>query len=335
MKRTLQFLGLITIALLFGKQLETSTTVQRFERPSIPFTPKNTEIHFDIDETIVTKSYANLWFDFIKGVDFKVHLIWPLIFDADAISQCAVGHPWNLFYQATKRPELRPYIIPLLKIIAQAHKPIPFAFEIMTRLKEKGYRIVYATNKDHISYEYAAEFLKEPFTSLPDKVIVYYPQQNHPVMEFFKSYLSQPNPDPDTEFRAFIEKAYEKRETKNIVHSPLLKPNPQYTNIQRKEAQDRYVIFFDDLQKNINGVKCDGKMVGVHVFKSGLSILEPLVDLGILDKEDPKDNTLINAVYSHEFGGTFGAIRKKYYDIKKRLIEGEKVVIEPSRVCVS
>lgn len=334
-KRIIQFLGLLILTLFFFKYLETITTAERFERPNIPFTPKNTEIHFDIDDTIVTKSYAKLWFDFIKEVDFKLHLLWPLIFDADAISQCAVGHPWNLFYQAIKKPELRPYVIPLLKIISQAHKPIPFAFEIIKRLKEKGYRIVYATNKDHISYEYTAEFLKEPFTSLPDKVIAYYPQQDHPIMQFFKSYVSEKKNGIDLDFQTFIKKVYETSETNKIIHASLLKPAPQYTNIQRKTSQDRYIIFFDDLKKNIDGVNCDGKAVGIQVFnRSSFSIVTPLIDLGILNKADPKDNALINGIYNAEFGGVFGSIRKKYYDIKSMFIEAKKVVIEPSRVCM-
>lgn len=285
-----------------------------------PFLPENTQLQFDIDETIVEKNRFQLWIDLIKDLHYRVDLLFPLLFtnaDPNYIN-CAIGHPWNLYYQAINRPALRPYVDQFMKRVASSHHLIPGVIDILMRLKQKGYSIVYATNKDRISYAYTINALKEPFSSLPDAVLVYFRKKTDPIMNAIKHFIDTAG-EQEKEFADMMRNVYDQTDTELITHAYKMKPSQEYVSKQREIAGDKKIIFFDDLAKNVEAMSFDQNSIGIQVFASAESILNPLFQLGIFSHDDPTDKALYIRLSEYYNSGILTKVGKWWHTFKRWL----------------
>lgn len=256
------------------------------------FTPQNTEIHFDLDETIIEKDHYKLCWTTLQKNRFRVDQLYPFARNVIQPVGCIIGHPWNLISKGIANANLRKYINPILKLVAEAHTLLPGITTVLQRLKEKKYPIVYATNKDPISYYKVAEFLGTPFSEFPSRVIVSFPDTSSDIAQEWKQYLDDPK-NPNDGFKQLVTMIYNLKPTDRMKYSPDLKPAPGFARTQRQFAGDKNIIFFDDKGENIETAGNDSNIYGFQSFKSPTTIAHALFELGVFSIDDPQDRALL------------------------------------------
>lgn len=287
------------------------------------FTPENTQIHFDLDKTIILRPQnAQMGYNIFKLLNQKYDTLTCFALLGSFLQAklnpngCVTGHPWSLLYTAMHDARLRPYMKEILTI-AQKRNLVPGADLILKRLQEKGYEIVYATNKDRISYDLIAKKLGPDFSSVPYKVITYFPEQSHPFFGECKKYLERHKKNQD-DFYTLINDIYSLHETETIIHTPYLKPDKNFTQLQRRVAGNKHIIFFDDIIKNIIEAGKDDNIYGFNTKESAVEIVNALVLLGILQPNtDPLDRTVLESVNQLEYQGITGSIKHAWNKIQR------------------
>lgn len=292
------------------------------------FTPHNTEIHFDLDETLLTIPRKKLWWNIAKTINFNINLIWPLAFGIKSkqTSGCIIGHPWYLLSNAITYPQLRPHVQPILDLIVQAHAFIPGAELVLERIKEKGYSIAYVTNKDRYTYELVDAYFQGALSKYANKNIVHYLPKMSPVMAEIKTYIKDKK-NPNDAFKKILKEVYTLKPTDTMFHIQTLKPSDSYTKLQRKIAEKKYILFFDDTAKNIQAAETDPDIYGVQTVRSALAIAQALLSFGILNEANPDDAALIKKLETLEYQGWTGTIKKFWRQTKQQVFSS---VVTPS-----
>lgn len=291
------------------------------------FTPENTQIHFDLDKTIIQRPSAawlmykvfNLLhekYSVFTVLNIMINILFETTFNQ---AGCLTGHPWSLLYYAMGDSRVRSSIPQILQLVAQSYELVPGANNVLSRLQKKGYPILYSTNKDRFSYDVVAQKLGAPF-SIPDTVITYFPHKSHPFFAVCKQYLHNHVSDQD-DFYELINHICNIQPTQRIIHSSYLKPDYRFTQLQRSIAGNKHIIFFDDTKKNVISAGHDDNIFGFNTQESAISIINALILLGIINPEkDQLDATLLEQIQRLEYQGLFGLIKKSWDSVKAYFI---------------
>jgi len=198
------------------------------------------------------------------------------------------GAVFQLLYCAIKDKTLLPYIATLIQFITKHRRFIPGTKKILYYLKEKGYEIYFATNKDRFSFDSIAEKLGEEFTNLPKHVIVAQPGNDTAFMNQLKT--SAQRTDLPVDFKALIKKAINPQPSDNIHHAPIPKPSSEYFDKLRNIVDEKKnIIFFDDRKENSTAAtRPKDNMIGIH-FENPIQFADELIKIGVLSEETDKE----------------------------------------------
>jgi FMN phosphatase YigB (HAD superfamily) len=281
-------------------------------------TPENTVVIFDIDDVIIKKSPWLKPKIFVSGLSLNpftsINYIRALSHLKDANTRDAhgikkaffddYGNPINgltfhLLYQGMRDPLFAPYVAQIVKTIEQSRCFIDDTRDIINYLKEKGYEIVFATNKDRISYNIAAKALGDEFTKLPDKVFVAQPGNANITINQIKEFAKK---SKDKSYKKLAYKACTIQPTKTIFHAPSAKPDIAYFQyVENNIGPDKNMIFIDDKKINVNGFNMLQETTATlrHgiAFKNGKQLITDLINIGILSIVDDKDFLIKKGMY--------------------------------------
>ena len=155
-------------------------------------TPQNTIIVFDLDAVLLTKPWwlkAQIIFDGIKLINpftiasyFNALLAMKYLYMEnsegtkeilyDAHGNSLNGLTFHLLAYSIQDTRLAPYAASILQRIEASTCFIEGTRAIAQELKNKGFTIAFATNKDRVSYDIDAQALGNDLTGLADKVFV-------------------------------------------------------------------------------------------------------------------------------------------------------------------
>lgn len=291
---------------------------------STDFSPNNTVIASDLDDVLIQVDWIRLPLIVLHGLSFNfiesknyVAALWRMayrwrdkhgnwvLYDED--NNKINGATFQLLFHGMIDEKARSYIADISKTISSSHKYIEGTKKIVEYLKNiKGYTIVYATNKDRLSYDQTAEFFKDEFTSLAQKVVVAQPGNSEAVLGKLKNFGKTENL-PDS-YKQFLDNALTIQETETIFHSSAKKPDARYYNYLRTVAgREKNIIFIDDRKENIDGFNALNDTTvtlrGIH-FKDPEQLVQDLVQLGILSPE--YDSALLEEI---QYPGILGKIK--------------------------
>ncbi len=282
------------------------------------FSPENTFFAFDIDDVIVTPS--NEWHKRDIALVASGMWLYPSnsynwITSLTSIKSCYIkdvdgkkeklldeeGNPINglafhFLYHGMRDPNLPLYVPLVVNTIESYRTPINGTVELCHYLKSKGYTIVFATNKDRLSFDEFAQNIDSCVTNIPDttfvahcgndnflKKLAHYSKQSH-IPENYKNYAA---------------KALYAQPTEDIKHVPSVKPYPAYYEYVHASVQEKHkkkhMIFVDDKTSNINGVKQyneqldnGAQAIGIE-FKNPWQLVQALTRLGVLSMKQDKN----------------------------------------------
>ena len=272
----------LCVIILFFSQLIIAT---------LPLTPENTIIISDIDDVLIQKSFfltsvaqlKNLVGDYKKDVDGIKEAL------ADKKGNSINGITFHLLYHGMRRSYLTPYVSWMAEHLETSRRFIEGTRKIYRYLKEKGYTIVFATNKDRIAYDFSAQSLGTAFTSLASKVFVAH-LGNSPELiaqlQNFADLASTPQ-----SYKDLLRKTLTIQPTEMILHAPGKKPEQQYYDyVEQHLDSAKNMIFIDDKATNVAGFevlknRSHAERIGI-VFKDVLQLTQNLVELGILSETD-------------------------------------------------
>ncbi len=281
------------------------------------YSPNNTEIFFDLDDTLVEirpglqvilTSYGfssplasigylatlmqlklerekNLKKYGTKGVFYK--------------NKVVNGVTYMFLYLGMNHKHFRPFVPGVITITNKWRRFIPGTKKIIEYLKEKGYIINFATNKDRYSYDQLAEWLGNDLTDLADKVIV--AQPSRAFIEALKQHAKEKNLPPG--YKQLLNHVLALKETEKIKHAPEPKPSEKFFTKIHSVAKKKKKIFIDDSLKNIEAAKKQN-ITAIH-FENPVSLVEKLVNLGVLDEQ--QDYTFLDGL---RYPGIWGTVQK-------------------------
>ena len=264
------------------------------------YSPKDTAFVADLDDVLINMSLGVplsvlpknplQWFSCIQamlGIKNRYKKINGKRAMEDDSGNKINGMTFQLLYCGMKDKTLLPYVATLIQFINQHRRFKTGTKEILYYLKEKGYKIYYATNKDHTAYMQAAESLGKDLTNLPWKVIVAQPGNNTAVMNQFKEFAQ--NTDLPDDYKALLQKTINAKPSGNIYHASIPKPSSEYFDKLRNVVEKKNIIFFDDREENTTAAtRPNDNMIGIH-FKNAIQFADELVRLGVLSEEKDKE----------------------------------------------
>jgi hypothetical protein len=307
-KFTLSMLALFCMSLMQGQDsAAVSSQEHHIILPAEQITADNTEIHFDLDGVIIDKS-SKFWMQ-MNIIKLAFTKDWTKCFSYIAALRRMNGrshkdiHGNKLFYDndgqeihgatlamiqnALTEPILQNYVPDILDIVARSHVFTKGAHQLLVILKDKGYTVKFATNKDRISYDDTARAMsdkKAPLSVHADQVFSLYPENTRLVSDM-RDYLKVHGSETD-KFTQLIRRTLAVQETDTFVHMARPKPEQPYIVKQREYAHKKYVFFFDNHQENTKAVTQYGHgMVGVYVTTVA-EIAEHVYALGILSRTE-------------------------------------------------
>jgi hypothetical protein len=201
------------------------------------------------------------------------------------------GLTFHFLYHGMREPRLTPYVAWMINTIENSRCFIDGTKEIILYLKEKGFIINFATNKDRVTYDITARALGDEFTSIPTKVFVAHPGNADVVMAQLKAFAQLP-----TTCASYKELEHQTRTvqpTANIFHAPDKKPGlPYFQFVEKEVGPDKHMIFIDDRNENIKGFnKLQDAATTLRrgiCFKNPIQLAHELIKLGILSEIDDK-----------------------------------------------
>ena len=274
-------------------------------------TPENTFIAFDLDEVLLQKTF---WFK--PKLIFGGIALHPLngysyirslanvksayTYDADRAEDVLYdeygdeinGLTFHSLYHGMRDKRLTPYIAWIVETMECARNFITGTKQIIEYLKSAGYPIVFATNKDRISYDITAQTLGDEFTNLATMAFVAHPA-NTPRLLNTITQFAQLTDTPES-YRTLAEHAINIQPTNTIVHIPAKKPELMYyQQIHSTLGTDKNFIFIDDKKFNVDGFNIlqsstNAFVHGIH-FKNPIQLADELVKLGILSEIDDQE----------------------------------------------
>lgn len=271
-------------------------------------TPENTEFYFDIDEVVIEKgslatlkivlyglmqdplnslAYIKSLLNLKNAYHANSNGIKEILYDNHG--NTIEGATFHFLQHGLRDHNLMQYVPTLLTTIEQSRRFIPGTRGICNYLKDKGYLINFATNKDHISYQITAENLGHNFTSMPSKVFVAHPGNSQNFLYDIRNFAEQPTTHPNYQTLAYH--ALNIQASGNIIHAPGRKPEASYYQcLLKNSSTKKFAIFVDDIDENGKGFKnlqntTNIKLHGIH-FKNPVQLVDELVNIGILSEQD-------------------------------------------------
>ncbi|RTL06887.1 HAD family hydrolase [Candidatus Dependentiae bacterium] len=290
--------------------------------------PQQQVIIFDLDDTLIQvnlKAYLSIaWKAFPRNIG-------TLMFLKSSRAKDKYG---NKRFKAIKTDEFSPggaatsfafyglyvnndyhfqQLIPeLLKAVWDNAVFMTGANTLLAYLKQKGYAIVYATNKDYTSYKHVAESMdakyKNAFSMYPTCTLVTHPTKIS--LQKWKEQMNNQSNLPE-EFKQLVNQIIEaKPDQQNNVYfaDGFEKPQEEYYTrlislLDSHNLADKEYIFFDD--KPVNIEKAKQKNIKGHVVKNVADIVKGLEKEGVLDPNNDRE------LYEQlEKEGVFGFIKK-------------------------
>jgi len=294
---------LLTLCLIFGftQAVEWQPTSQ------------DTGIAFDIDDVIAEHSFwrntnlvmGGIWQDPLNSyhwISSLMNIKNAYQKDADGKREKLLdeqGNPINgvsfqFLYHGMRDRNITPYVPFVVESVETSRTPIEGTIELCQYLKQKGYTLVFATNKDRPSYDAFAQAIGTKITSLAKIIFVAHPGNNNMFLDHIKKFITRN--DVPQNYKTFARKALTVKPTEHIRHIPTIKPYPAYYQyvheVLQQELGKENMIFIDDKQTNIDGVEKYSKQQNAHVvgitFKNPYQLAQHLVKLGVLSPEKDK-----------------------------------------------
>lgn len=220
--------------------------------------------------------------------------------------------PLRLLDYGRRYPRLSGYTPGLVNYIGKArcmNQPIDNLYK---HLKNEGYTIDIATNKDHLLYDLCIEELGNEIPNMVDKVFVAEPQSDAAAITQLQAFADQPT--TPTNYKNMAERALTIKETNNIIHVPSKKPDTEYYNyVIQHIGTDNDMIFIDDNQDNIDAFNALQKdtphlRLGIRYDESNLNqFTEDLKKAGLVSEE--KDQALLDEI---RYPGITGKIKQNF-----------------------
>ncbi len=281
-------------------------TARLVEIPAEKLTSENTEIHFDFDDvlieqelqiktywSLITLAFTKNWknsFSYIAALVCMCNRVDRDEYGNEYLKGTCSGVTYAVIYSAFIDPILQDYAADMINIMTKAHRFKKGVRELLVILRNKGYTIKIATNKDHLSCQDTLEAIRDKEISLYDyttQAHVTYPAENEQIMQDMREYLQSHSTATDS-FTQLIRRAFNAAETEYFKQANFAKPAVEYVQKQREYARKKYILFFDDHRENAFAVTGYGNgMIGMHIT-SDLSIAMYLHELGILSEEEYK-----------------------------------------------
>lgn len=275
---------------------------------AITLTPANSFLAFDLDDVLIEKSVwhkPKLVLGGIAQDPFNAHNYLNALReikstyqrDSDGIKQAlrdshgneVMGLTFHFLHHGMRNKQLTPYVAWLVKTMENSRCFINGTKKIMLYLKSKGFTIVFATNKDRVSYDLTAEAFGPELTQIPDRVFVAQPGNVQQFLDDVTAFANRP--DTPESYRVLAERAINVPESATIFHAPGKKPHHEYYNyVHSTVGADKNMIFIDDKKTNVSSFNTiesstNTQMKGIH-FKNPIQLANDLVKLGILSEID-------------------------------------------------
>ena len=298
---------------------------------------QNTVFAFDLDDVVIQKTFwfkPNLILGGIALHPFSGYQYINVLFnlksaykaDADGSKEILYDKQGNEINGLTAQflsigmhdARLTPYIAWMLDTINGSRCFITGTKSIILYLKNKGYTIVFATNKDHISYEQTVQTLGNELSSLATVAFVAHPVDNTQLFEDIAQCAQLPS--TPTSYRTLAEHTINIQETNTIIHAPGKKPERQYyQRVEKVIGPEKNIIFIDDKKSNIDGFNqlqdtAQTDRIGIQ-FKNPIQLADELVKLGILSEIN--DKQFLQGIRNP---GILGTIRHAVQRIKQTLL---------------
>lgn len=256
------------------------------------FSPENTVISSDCDDVFMQKKL------FLRSIAQLKHVSGDYnknYFDnkptlKNKKRNSVNGFTFILLNAGMRKPYLTPYIPWMVEKLEKSRCVIDGTEKIYRYLKDvKGYTIVYATNKDRVSYDAAAQVLGKKFTSLPSKVFVAHPGNSPEFITQLQAFADLPT--TAASYKQLLHRAITIQPTETILHAPGKKPDLEYYHyMEQNIGSDKNIIFIDDRKDNIAGFNelkntTSAQRIGI-VFKDPQQLAQEFVTLGILSETD-------------------------------------------------
>ncbi|HSC25106.1 MAG TPA: HAD family hydrolase [Candidatus Babeliales bacterium] len=293
---------------------------------ALTLTPENTVLIFDLDDVVIQKTFLhklNIVFGGIKKDTFNaisyLNALWNIKKeykkDADGIKESLCdtngnainGLTFHFLYHAVRNPQLADYVAWLVETMENSRCFIDGTKKILDYLKAKNYEIVFATNKDRISYDMTAKAFGADFTDIPTKIFVAHPGNDESTITQIKDFANEPT--TPSSYKEFAKKTLTVCPTNIIFHAPSKKPELAYYHYVAQVVNvDKNMIFVDDKKTNSEGFNTlqestDRLRQGIH-FKDPLQLANELVQCNILS--ETTDSMFLDEI---RYPGIIGKIR--------------------------
>jgi len=273
------------------------------------FTPKNTIIATDLDDTLIKHPYyqkiylllGGIWQNPLNSYNWLTAIFNIKNYHIDALQgkeeSATTGLTFQCLFYACQDETFIPYIPWIRETIENSYYYIEGTKEIYHYLKNtKGYTIVITTNGDRVSYDAIHKALN--FDIVAQQAFVAHPKNNDPILDILKK-VAQKNTTPP-EYKQLLNQALTVQPSNIIHHVPSAKPYQKYFEyIIDTLGQEKNIIFIDDKQKNIDGFNnvpnnSNAQRHGI-LFTNAQKLANELIKLGILSETE--DKTLLNKIY--------------------------------------
>jgi len=281
---------------------------------TLPLAPQNTIIISDLDDVLILKSL------FLSCIAELKNLTGDYKKDADGIKEAlqdkkgnsVAGLTFHLLFHGMRKSYLTPYVAWLTEHLEQSRRLVDGTEKIYRSLKAKGYTIVFATNKDRVSYDFTAQAMGNKFTSLAEKVFVAHPGNSPELIAQLQAFADLPT--TPTSYKKLLHHTLTVQPTETILHAPGKKPDQQYYEyVEQHLDQNKNKIFIDDRATNVEGFEAlqdasSAQRIGI-VYKSPVQLAQKFVDLGILSEVD--DRKLLEEIRNPGLWGKIKLAGKK------------------------
>lgn len=262
---------------------------------SIALTPENTVIAHDIDGVILNLPKSQwpviayksvklihnkedmvdlpktLWYMY-KGFTQKTNGVKGI---RDEHGNKVEGLTAQMITLGMHHKEATRFVAPILEIIEDSRQ---LDHNVIKTIKNTNLPIVWATNKDSLTYQRAAK--KHGLDAIANKAIV----TKYPLSNGVLKYAQRA--DTPANYRQLVEQYDNDKETETIIHAPSQKPDLEY--FERMAAvvgPEKNIIFLDDKKKNIAGYNQlpssdTAQRIGIH-FKNVAQLKNELNKLGL------------------------------------------------------
>lgn len=214
--------------------------------------------------------------------------------------------PLRLLDYGRRYPRLASYIPGLIEYVGKSrclNQPI---HNLYTYLREEGYTIDIATNKDHMLYDLSIERLGNEIPNMVDKIFVAEPKNDAAAIAQLQAFADKPTTPQN--YKNMAHKALGIQETENIIHIPSKKPAKEYFEyVIHQIGPDKDMIFIDDDRENVdafNALQLHNSRGIVYDQNNPQEFVKELINLGIVSEENNKK--LLDDI---RYPGIFGQIK--------------------------